>query len=80
MAKRTIRASELGGYLYCQRAWWYQRQGKESENQEALDEGKQQHAAHGRQVFLSGALRALGWLLLLIGLFILALTLTMSLF
>jgi CRISPR/Cas system-associated exonuclease Cas4 (RecB family) len=29
---KTIRASELNAYLYCQRAWWYQISGAESEN------------------------------------------------
>jgi len=28
---RVLRASELGSYLYCARAWWYQRQGVPSE-------------------------------------------------
>jgi CRISPR/Cas system-associated exonuclease Cas4 (RecB family) len=79
MAKRTINASEIGAFLYCQRAWWYRRQGIEPENLEALAGGTRLHNEHSRKVVLAGALRALGWLLLLAGLMILALLATLSL-
>lgn len=72
---RTINASELGAYLYCHRAWWYRQQGLAPGNQAALLEGAHQHHAHGRSVFLSGALRILGWVLLAVGLVALTLTL-----
>ena len=77
---KTINASDLGTYLYCQRAWWYRQQGVESGNQKALAGGTQLHSTHGRKVFVSGALRTLGWLLLLAGMVGLALVVTLSIF
>jgi len=69
---RTIRASEIGSYLYCQRAWWYQRLGYQSENQAELASGQEIHARHGRSLFLAGITRtvAIGLLLLSLALFI----------
>ena len=65
---RTLRSSELGTYLYCQRSWWYQQQGIESQNTSEMAGGTQLHRVHGRQVFVSGVLKLAGWLLLLAGL------------
>lgn len=46
-----IRASELGEYVYCARAWWLQRvQGVPSHNVAALHSGQQAHDRHGRAV------------------------------
>ncbi len=71
----VIRASDIGNYLYCRRAWWYRRQGYGSANQAELAAGTELHARHGRQVIVSGLLRLLGWLLflaaLVVGIFIL---------
>lgn len=69
---RTIRASEIGTYLYCQRAWWYQRLGYQPENQAELASGQETHARHGRSLFLAGIMRtiAIGLLLLSFALFI----------
>ena len=63
----VIRASEIGSYLYCRRAWWYQKQGLESENQAELAGGTELHRQHGRRVIAAGMLRLLGYLLLLAG-------------
>jgi hypothetical protein len=65
-AIRTIRASELGAYLYCQRAWWYQRSGQASENLADLAAGEELHYQHGKAVVESGCLRALAYALLLL--------------
>ena len=50
---RKVRASELGSFNYCQRAWWYQQQGMPSENQGAMDAGSQEHREHNRGVKLA---------------------------
>jgi hypothetical protein len=73
---RTIRASELGTFLFCRRAWWYQSQGVASENQSELAGGSVFHRRHGRNVILSGLLRSAGWFLLLAALAVLAAGLT----
>lgn len=69
---KTIRASEIGTYLYCRRAWWYQRQGKENENRAELLGGQELHARHGRAVFTAGLMKLLAYALLLVGLVLIA--------
>lgn len=76
---RTIRASEIGGYLYCRRSWWYQSQGYSAENQAELAAGTAFHARHGRQLALTGLLRLAGWALLLLAVALLAAGVTLSL-
>ena len=75
---RSIRASEIGSFLYCQRAWWYRRQGVEANaaNQAEMAAGAQLHQVHGRQVAAAGLLRLLAMLLLLAALVLLAVYLT----
>ncbi len=64
MTRRTIRASEIGAYLYCRRAWWYRLQGVEPENREALGEGTAYHLRHGKEVWLASLIRLAGWIFL----------------
>ncbi len=73
---KTIRASEIGAFIYCQRAWWYRQQGIESANQADLSTGSELHARHGRQVVITGLLRGLAWILLLAALALFAAYLT----
>jgi CRISPR/Cas system-associated exonuclease Cas4 (RecB family) len=65
---RTIRASEVGTYLYCARAWWYRQQGIESANQAEMISGTELHRQHGRTVIASGLTRVLAIILLLVAL------------
>jgi CRISPR/Cas system-associated exonuclease Cas4 (RecB family) len=62
---RIIRSSEIGGYLYCRRAWWYRKQGFVSENQAELAAGTDLHARHGRRVSASALTRTAGLFLML---------------
>ena len=64
----TIRASEIGAYLFCRRAWWYRRKGQEPDNQAELHAGTRIHEQHGRSVLAAGLYRWAGYLLLLLGL------------
>jgi len=68
----VIRASDLGTYLYCHRAWMYHKQGLESENRAEMAAGTELHRRHGRRVLAAGLLRTLSLLLFLIGLTLLA--------
>ncbi len=64
-AQSTIRASEIGSYVFCQRAWWFQRQGVERDSSAATESGLAWHRRHGRRVLTAGILRLVGWCLLL---------------
>ena len=65
---KVIRSSDIGNYLYCRRAWWYRKQGFQSENQAELASGAELHRKHGRKVMAAGLSRAIGMILLLIAL------------
>ncbi|MCS7011636.1 MAG: hypothetical protein N2049_07630 [Anaerolineales bacterium] len=77
---KPLRASEIGSYLYCARAWWYQRQGVESANQAEMNTGSELHRRHGRAVLLAGLLRWLGLITLLAALMLLSAYCTAQLF
>jgi hypothetical protein len=73
---RTIRASEIGAYLYCQRAWWYQIQGFQSQNDSLMAGGTEFHQRHGREILTIGCLRYLAYSLILLSLALGAIYLT----
>ncbi len=66
ISMKTIRASDIGSYLYCRRAWWYKLNGQESINQAEMAAGTEVHRKHGRQVLAAGLMRILGFFFLLI--------------
>ena len=71
-----IRASEIGSHLYCRRAWWYRKQGVESQNQAELAAGTDIHAQHGSKVMIAGLMQFLGYALLLAAIVVLVYELT----
>jgi hypothetical protein len=73
---RMIRASEVGSHLYCRRAWWYRKQGVESQNQAELAAGTAIHAQHGSKLMLAGLMQILGYVLLLVAIVVLVYELT----
>lgn len=62
---KIIRASELGTYQFCNRAWWYQLQGYESDNQPALSRGSELHARHFYKVTAAGCIQTIASALVL---------------
>ena len=63
---KVIRASEIGTYLYCKRAWWYQQQGYLSENKVELAGGSEIHQKHWRVVISGSRLKLLANISLLL--------------
>ncbi len=63
-----IRASEIGSFLYCRRAWGYQREGETSANQSEMLTGTEIHAQHGRTVLTASLLRGLAYGMVLLAL------------
>ncbi len=61
---RIIKASEIGSYTFCQRAWWYQLNGYEPDNQAELAAGKEIHETHARTTRISTGISALASALL----------------
>ena len=62
---RIIRASEIGQYAYCARAWWLGRVlGYRSHNVEEMTAGAEEHDSHGRQVVSYHRWQRLAYLLL----------------
>ena len=74
---RTLRASELGAFLYCKRAWWYRVQGVEGQNQRELAAGTAYHEQHGRKVEVLNLQRLAAWLSLAAAVLLLVVWLTL---
>jgi CRISPR/Cas system-associated exonuclease Cas4 (RecB family) len=63
---KIIRASEIGTYQFCQRAWWYQLQGYEPENKAEMTGGSELHEKHGRVVMASTCVQLIAYSSLLL--------------
>jgi CRISPR/Cas system-associated exonuclease Cas4 (RecB family) len=62
-----IRASEIGQYAYCARAWWLARvKGLPSANVAQMQAGSEQHRMHGRSVERFHWLRRVALVLMLL--------------
>lgn len=68
---RTIRASEIGTYLYCQRAWYYQKRGEPSDNAGEMVTGSEIHYQHGETTMRLGCVQALAYGVMLVGMVLL---------
>lgn len=65
---RLIRASEVGDYVFCHRAWWLRVvEGRTPDNRERLASGTLEHARHGHRVSVARLLLIVGALLLIVG-------------
>ena len=74
---QVIRASELGQYAYCAKAWWLGSvEGVPSANVREMDTGTSAHERHGQTVLLSVWLGRAGMICLALGLLMLVLVLT----
>ena len=60
-----VRASEVGQYAYCARAWWLGHvQGIPSAHQREMTAGRVAHRRHGRRVRATARLARLAYVLL----------------
>ena len=63
-----IRASEIGQYIFCRRAWWLgDVQGYRPVDDAALSAGVQAHLQHGRTVAVAQRWQWAGYVLLVAG-------------
>ena len=76
---RTIRASEISTYLFCQRAWKYAQRGEEPQDQAEMAAGSELHYQHGRAAMSVSCMRVLAYALMLLALAALAVYFTSTL-
>jgi hypothetical protein len=60
----VLRASEVGSYVFCARAWWYARRGVPSASQPLMETGERLHRQHGRLAGSARLVTILAFLLL----------------
>lgn len=73
---KTIRASEIGSYIFCNRAWSYQQQGVETLNIAEMAAGTNVHQQHSEDVVTAGCMRTVAVVVLLGAIMMLAAYLT----
>ncbi len=76
---RLLRASEIGQWAYCRRAWWLAQEGHPNRNTAYLEAGERAHAVHGHSVAASHRSRSLALVLLALGALLLVAGLAFSL-
>lgn len=70
-----IRASEIGEFVYCHRAWWLKRvEGIASRSVRQLERGTTFHESHERQVRTAGRLQTSALFLIIVGVMLLLLS------
>jgi hypothetical protein len=76
MSDRIIRASEIGQYDFCARAWWLGSiEGVSPSNIRQLQAGTAAHEEHGRQVKRASQMQVAAFLLVGLGVIVLMLAL-----
>jgi CRISPR/Cas system-associated exonuclease Cas4 (RecB family) len=76
--QKLIRASEIGEYLFCARAWWLRLEGHQpASGHEARAAGTRWHQQHGRSLRRAQLLRSLAALSILLALVAAALILVL---
>jgi hypothetical protein len=76
LSDRVIRASEIGQYDFCAKAWWLGSiEGVSPSNLRQLQAGTAAHEEHGRQVRRAAQLQAAAFLLVGLGVIVLLLAL-----
>lgn len=78
MNQQWIRASEIGEYLYCQRAWWLRLQGTPSANVRELSRGSESHSSHGRRMRTAAWQRGVAFALMALALALLVFQIVIS--
>ncbi len=73
----VIRASDVGLYVYCAKAWRLKADGHESANVGEMAAGTESHAAHGARVALYAALQRASMALIVIAVLAFALWLAL---
>lgn len=66
-----VRATEIGRWAYCRRAWWLAAQGHENRNRAGLAAGIAAHERHGHRVAASLRLHQLAVILFGLGIVLL---------
>jgi hypothetical protein len=72
MPRRPIRASEIGQFVFCRRAWWYARRGEVPLSSAELEMGSDGHRAHAVRVRSAVRLQATGTVLLVVAVLLVA--------
>jgi hypothetical protein len=72
--RSLVRASDIGAWAYCRRAWYLANvRGVTHARPEVLERGTQAHTQHGRQVRQAGVMQRVGLWLLIAGVALVAL-------